>query len=265
MEVQDQLVTSEHHVTKEAQDIGVCTKTIPHYIESNDVLSLEVMMVLVVRFADHNMDYYPPGPATPLEEACSIFQDENLSAKEKVSKFLRMPEGFEKCFDLSSELPPGHHGRISASDWSGTGGGHSGLIWDFQCCTMVVELGVSEQSMFPFRQWSMEWLTNHCQKRFDYTPDWDTLIYDIGQFDDLSNVSRLLITNGINDGWNVASILIEPSAGNKVINFPNGAHHSEFHEPRKGEVHTSDIKAGREEIGNVIGDWLDQIREEKSS
>lgn len=241
-----------------AKNLGICTKTIPDYIVTRKIFAQEVMMVLSTRFAEYNMGFYPPTEDQELIVGCKIFQNDKLSDKQKVSKFLRMEEGMEKCFDMTSELPPGKGGTISASDWSGVGDGPSGWMWDYQSCTLIPECGFSEQSMFPYRRWTLDWLTEHCQSRFDYTPQPEALV-NAFHFDNLANVTRLLFTNGIHDGWSIASIAVDVSESVKVVNFVNGAHHSDLTHEGPMDYDTWDMKQGQAQIQQLVGEWLEQV------
>eukprot|EP00978_Attheya_sp_CCMP212_P046764 scaffold410464_cov20-Attheya_sp.AAC.1 len=83
--------------------------------------------------------------------------------------------------------------------------------------------------MFPYREWTLDWLTEHCQSRFEVTPEPNTLVNQWG-FDDLvgNGGSRLLFTNGLNDMWSAGSYTTNLSDSIVAINFPNGAHHSDL-------------------------------------
>jgi hypothetical protein len=133
------------NLDKVAKQLGVCYKheAIPKYIvdaaENGDlsVFLQELNIIIAAHFAEANMDYYPPGPETELEQWCSVFQQES-SMPEKISKFLRMRPDFEICFDMQSELPPGPRARISASDWSGVGSGDPAVMWEFVSCQVSI-------------------------------------------------------------------------------------------------------------------------------
>lgn len=261
-DVQDYILNSGKDIATLAEELGVCVHTIPNYITTNAKFAEEVMMVISTHFAENNMGYYPPSQDSDLIQGCLHFQNRHGDSIRRVNAFLRMREGFTKCFDMVSELPPGPNGTISAADWSGVGDGHSGWMWDFQSCTLIPECGMSEQSMFPPRRWTLDWLTQHCEDRFDYTPVPRALV-DEFHFDDLTDKSRLLFTNGINDGWSVASIVVDISDSVKAINFPNGAHHSDLTHNGPTDADTPDIKEGHARIGNLIAEWLDDVREEQ--
>ena len=88
-------------------------------------------------------------------------------------------------------------------------------------------------------------------------------------FKDLT--SLIVFTNGLNDGWSVGSIVsvddIENAAERElvVMNFPNGAHHSDLtHSDPSGED-TVDIQKGHADILQLMGRWLQQIKEEYQS
>jgi hypothetical protein len=276
-----------------AEHFGICTKTIPPYITSRTLLSQEIMMVVANHFADNNMAYYPPSPDKDLVRGCQVFQNlDNWTSSEKLEAFLKMGMDIEndddpktKCFDLVSELPPGPKGTISAADWSGVGDGHSGaywvcvclfvfclfshyfvcsglgLMWDFQSCSLIPECGMSEASMFPNRIWTLEWLTNHCQERFGVTPHRMALVNEYG-FDDLTRASRLLFTNGIHDGWSVASILTNVSESVVAVNMINGAHHSDLTHEGPSAKDTDDVKQAHKQISAIIGKWLSAVEDE---
>ncbi len=109
----------------------------------------------------------------------------------------------DDCFDLSVFLPDGENARITMSDWSGSGGGNDGKMWDFQLCTMYVDpVGFSPESMFPPRKWTYKGLTRYCQLRYgkEVKPRPYALVTDF-RFDDLirNDTSRILSTNGMQD------------------------------------------------------------------
>jgi pimeloyl-ACP methyl ester carboxylesterase len=243
-----------------AVDFGVCNGSVPSYIQSPEVFAEELFMVIATRFADLNMDDYPPSNDTGLMKACGIFQNEDLGIKSRISEFLRMEQDEPECFQLLGEVPPGPYGTISAADWSGVGGGPSGRVWDWLSCLLQPQLGMSSASMFPPRDWTAEWLDAHCKRRFGYSPDADALNNQY-HFYDLANASRLLLTNGIKDGWSVASVLVRPARSSvKVLNFENGAHHSDLTHEGPSANDTQDIKEGHLTIANLIAQWLDEVR-----
>lgn len=168
----------------------------------------------------------------------------------------------ETCFDLMSQVPAGPNATISTSDWSGAGPGKTGRTWEFQLCTdLIVRTGFSEKSMFAAREWSLEWLTDHCQRRFGVTPQPYRLVDKWG-FNDLKarGASRILFTNGLNDGWSVVSILKSVSNSVVAINFPNGAHHSDLSHEGPSAKDTDDIKHGFVQITNLLSFWLEEMK-----
>jgi hypothetical protein len=258
LSIQDKMISLS--VKEAAHNLGICVDTIPDYITSSKTLLEEVVMIIATHFADDNMGYYPPSLETDLGLHCRIFQYNQWTDFEKVSRFLR--NGDEDCFDLQTELPIGPHGRISASDWSGVGSGPASLPWDYQSCQLIPECGFSDRSMFLPRQWTLQWLTQHCQRRFDYTPVMMELVDDFS-FDNLTGVSHVLFTNGLRDGWSVASILEPPpDSFIKVLNFENGAHHSDLTWAGPTDGDTPDIKAGHVTIHNIVKEWLKEVKDE---
>jgi pimeloyl-ACP methyl ester carboxylesterase len=246
-----------------AKRMGVCLQTIPDYITTNEVFSQEIMMIVGCNFADFNMDNYPPTQDTTLAKACHIFQKDHLDSYQKLGALFKLlMTKKEKCFDLMSQVPKGPNATISTADWSGAGPGKTGRTWEFQLCTdLIVRTGYSEKSMFPVREWSLEWLTDHCQSRFGVTPQPYGLVDEWG-FNDLvaGGASRILFTNGLNDGWSVLSVLESLSNSIVAINFPNGAHHSDLSHEGPSAEDTEDITRGFSQITNLLTFWLEGMK-----
>jgi len=237
--------------------LGICKDSIPDYIQDKDLFWQEFNMIVATKFADANMDYYPPGPDTQLERACRIFVYDN----DKLNRFLELMTG-ENCLDMESEVPPGRHGRISASDWSGVGGGPEGFAWDYLSCLLLPK--TSFNALVQPRDWSWSWVTEHCEDRFGYSPIYDGL-FDTFHFDEFmqgkQDATHILFTNGLHDGWSDSSLL-EPPPGTHVVvkNFPNGAHHSDLNHVGPNDQDTDDIKQGLIDIQKLILEWIEESR-----
>jgi len=252
-----------------AEAIGICPKTLPSYFEDvYELVSEGIVYLVPAVFADFNMAFYPPtGPDTAMARACKIFQNATMEPLDKMSAFFDLRGQVEygedsapKCFDLNLELPAGKHARIMGADWSGSGGGITGETWEFQCCKdLVIRTGYSEQSMFIPREWSYFWHKEHCHRRFPGVPVEPFRMVEQWHFDDLSGASRILFTNGMNDGWSTSSILSTDNPNLRVLNFPNGAHHSDLRHTWPNDDDTADIVAGFDTIINILGGWLDEI------
>jgi Serine carboxypeptidase S28 len=265
LDVQSYLSHTSDSIDAAATKLGICPGTVPEYIGKHKLFAQELEMVVVTHFADDNMGYYPPVETNELPRACKIFQDDTATSLERVGNFLRMRKGSEKCFDLMTELPPGPDGHISASDWSGVADGPAGWMWDFLSCELIPMCGWGEDSMFPDRPWTLEWFTSHCERRFDYTPSPPALDEQF-HFTNLTGASHLLFTNGLNDGWSIASVLAKPPHSEvEVINYPNGAHHSDLRVAGPQPYDTPDIKEGHARITELIGTWLNEIRAENGN
>jgi hypothetical protein len=210
---------------------------------------------------------YPPGNQTRLYTACLTFTNPEYDSFQKFREFLiqSLWKVDWTCWSMNLQLPSGHDATISSGDWSGVGVGADGESWDFQTCTLLVEaIGFSStrnSSMFPPRDWSLDWLTQHCRRRFGVTP----MPYEVvrrWKFDDLAanNVTRILFTNGENDGWSVGGFPQNLSSSLLVLNFPNGAHHSDLSGQGPTDADSEDIKEGFRSIEMFLGSWLDEIR-----
>jgi hypothetical protein len=112
--------------------------------------------------------------------------------------------------------------------------------------------------MFLPREWSMEWLTQHCAARFGVVPQPRTLA-DLWGFDaeTLPRVtSRIAFTSGLNDGWAVGGILTNLSDTILAFSAPNGAHHSDLSHLWPGPQDTPDVVAMRASVAEVLEGWL---------
>lgn len=121
-------------------------------------------------------------------------------------------------------------------------------------------IGLSKESMFPPRDWSLSWLNRHCQQRFGVTPQPLELVHK-WKFDQLvqTNVTRILFTNGLKDGWSVGAIQHNLSTSLIALNFPNGAHHSDLSGRGPSNDDTEDIQQGFRSVIQILGDWLQEV------
>lgn len=219
-------------------------------------------MMIGYTFANDNMAYYPPTPKTKLYQSCTTFMNTSFTPTERTRDFLKTHFLHDDCIDMSLQLPTGGNATISGGDWSGDGTGPDGESWDFQTCTLLVEaIGFGKDSMFPPRSWTREWLSQHCASRFGVVPQ-PNLLASEWHFDNLieTNASRILFTNGLNDGWSVGSILTNISDTIVSLNFENGAHHSDLSHQGPSENDTEDIRQGFDKIEQLLGEWLEDVR-----
>jgi len=284
-DVVDEIVESENFMDV-ASKIGICTDTVPEYITTPEIFAQEAMMIVEDTFADANMDNYPPNNDTDMFQMCQIFQDDALDSAGKVTAFYKRlmesedyAEDLEEmevehqgkkrrhemvtCFDMRAPLPPGPNSTVSCSDWSGCGPGLDSYMWEFQECTLlIVQIGFSEKSMFPYRPFTMEWLTDHCRSKFGIwgTPQPHGLVEEWG-YDDLvaRGASNILFTNGLNDMWSAGSYLSNVSETVLALNFPNGAHHSDLSHQGPTDDDTDDLKQGFDQITDILTNWLNEM------
>ncbi|KAI2495007.1 Serine carboxypeptidase S28 [Fragilaria crotonensis] len=285
-ELPDTLENVEHMVVA----LGFCRQSQPEYVRTMSMLGEELMMIVAYTFANDNMANYTPtnwndairnnATKTSLYQAFETFSSIHWDPIQIVSQFVKQHlmssdqlENYNNthkkrnkdkdCVNMSLQLPSGPNATLSGGDWSGVGTGLSGERWDFQTCTLLVEaIGFSKASMFPEREWSMDWLVQHCQTRFQVTPQPRKLV-DEWHFDDLvgsTNASHILFTNGLNDGWSVGGILQNLSDTLLTINFENGAHHSDLTHVGPSDQDTPDIVSGFVTIRNILAAWLDEIQ-----
>jgi hypothetical protein len=162
-------------------------------------------MLLMYSFADLNMANYPPNAESKLAKACTAMVAQPTVGG--LRAFLldwagtALAEGAlaaAPCYNLSSQLPAGHIPTISGGDWSGVGTGANGESWDFETCTLLIErIGTNNVTdMFPPRDSSLDWLTQHCAARFGAKPQ-PRRLAELWGFGALQEVtSRIIFTNG---------------------------------------------------------------------
>ena len=200
------------------------------------------------------------------------------------------------CYNLSAQLPAGPNATISSGDWSGVGTGDDGASWDFQTCSLLVEaIGTNNVTdMFPPRAWTPGWLADHCQARFGVTPRPTELVDAWGWRDvDLPRTaSRIVFTNGLNDGWSAGGVTVNLTSTLLAFNsacrgamtggemsaasparprsaadapparpsaVPNGAHHSDLSHAWPSPLDTPDVLATRQAVSDVFVAWLAEL------
>jgi hypothetical protein len=74
-------------------------------------------------------------------------------------------------------------------------------------------------------------------------------------FDSLQGLSQILFTNGVNDGWYVGSFTETANPDKAIINYPNGAHHSDLTQQWLRDDETPYVTEGREHGLRIIKSW----------
>jgi len=278
-------------IAQVVSQLNICTPLPPYMAHDAHMFFDELMMVIMVQFANMNMGNYPPTNTTAMAQSCNAFVTSkpwdalrflfsliSSSSDELDARLLARLGGASpahrhrhvrragtdtSCFDFASQTPAGAGGTVSCGDWSGCGGGAGGESWDYETCSFVVEvIGTNNVTdMFPPRAWTHQWLNAHCQHRFGITPQ-PRALADLWGFDHLAEMgaSRIIFTNGLNDGWSAGGFSGNLSDTLLVLNMPNGAHHSDLTHSPPSDQDTPDVKATRAFIGDVLQTWLAQIR-----
>jgi pimeloyl-ACP methyl ester carboxylesterase len=243
-------------------ELNICPGSVPKYIDSGALFSQELIQIIETSFADANMiGNYPPSNHTWFAQLCQVFQNDTTTY-DKFRNFwlnLEIQDYSRSCFAMDYQMSEGSKATISSADWSGLGPGRDGRMWDFQCCTSLTpEMGFSHKSMFPYRKWTYEWLTEHCVNRFGVVGDPYEMV-KAHHFNDLvgQGASRIIFTNGGNDMWMAGSYTQNLSDSIIAITMPNGGHHSEVY-ARPDDL--PDIKEAQREVEAILGGWLQDIK-----
>ena len=240
-----------------AAAVGLCPGSVPSFLQSQQELHEALVQIASFTFAGNSMSMYPPGPQTGMYKTCQIFQQHDKPLLEIMRDFLvSLDDASKPCLDLMTQVPKGERTTFDDSD----GEYDDGKNWDFQTCTdYVFLLGFSKTSMFPEYHSTYEHLTEHCVHRFGVHPrPWE--LVEKWRFDDLSDASYILFTNGLRDMWSGVSYTQNVSDTVVAINFENGAHHSDlFHRLPDPAMDTPDLTRGFQEIEDTLAKWLKEI------
>ena len=137
-------------------------------------------------------------------------------------------------------------------------------MWDYQTCTFAVEhIGFSPGRMFPPRPWTMEWLRDHCARRFGVTPQ-PLVLQELWGFDEAglkAQGSRILFTGGDLDGWTAGGITrdLDKAKGLLGVRIPQGAHHSDLFHAYPVEGETQFMERLHASIVALVGSWLEEV------
>ena len=251
-------------LVKAAEAASICGNTIPEYIQNSTMLQEALVQMASFAFANANMDNYPPSKHTSMYKICKIFLQDRPSFSGILKDFLftllptKSHSARKKdCFDICTQLPKGPNTTLEDTD----GEYNDGLSWDFQTCTDIIfVLSFSNYSMFPtVKPSGLAEMERHCRERFGVTPRPYELV-DRWGFDDLSDASYILFTNGLQDMWSGGSYLHNVSDTVVAFNFENGAHHSDLQHSLDMDKDTKDIRRGYKRIEEILGQWLDEIK-----
>lgn len=113
--------------------------------------------------------------------------------------------------------------------------------------------------MFLPRAWSLEWLAAHCASRFAgvvpapraYAEAWGSDPERLPRV-----ASRIVFTNGLNDGWSAGGVLANLSDTLLAFNIKDGAHHSDLSHAWPSAADTPDVTAARAAVALTLERWL---------
>jgi len=119
-----------------------------------------------------------------------------------------------------------------------------------------------ETDMFLAREWTIEWMNEHCISRFGSAPR----PYELTELWGLSTqrlasiTSRVVFTSGLNDGWSAGGVLVNLSDTLIAFSAPNGAHHSDLSHLWPGDVaNTPDVLAMQQSVAATLEKWLAEL------
>lgn len=229
-----------HHgaLVSKATEYGICTD-LPKDVSGTD-LAGEIISYTSSNFGGTLMDYYPPSPEQPFFKGCSIFQNTDKTVPERVKDYIQMISGSTDCYSMASVA--------NADDGEDD-------LWGALCCYLVPMIGRSGESMWPAHPYSLQKDADYCRQNFDITMDENYLEKEF-LLSNLTNVTRLVLTNGLNDGWYPTSY--ENSVSEvAVLTMENGAHHSDL--THQLQADTPDVEMVHTQISQLVESWLQEI------
>ena len=207
-----------------------------------------------------------------MKSACNRMMDGAITDGLKIwSRFFEPDLNHNGCLNMTEYIPEGVNGTIHCSDLTGCGDGYDGESWDYQACSQNIEPFATNNvtDMFPVYNWSMTWLDNHCMSRFkiksSLRESWMQTEFGLSApyFEDKFGeiTSRIIFSNGEQDGWSAGGVLKNMSDSLIAIVIPNGAHHSDM----KGSspLDTQDIIDARKQERAILSEWIKEVQQEK--
>lgn len=257
-EIQSDLdpITSRTQLQALARDYGICSD-LPDDIQTGSDLASELISYTAGQFISTNMDYYPPRPDQKFFQGCSIFQEPHKSAAERMLNYIAMIRSTDDKNKEQDDDDSCYAVGPSEEDAD---------LWDALCCYLVPMIGKSNATMWPADTYQLEKNIEDCHTNFGIQADPKYLEHEFGwKNGDLTGVTRLVLTNGYNDGWFPLSYTEEPIGddlddvgGVVILNMENGAHHSDL--THQLQADTPDVERVHSEIAQLISKWLDGIR-----
>jgi hypothetical protein len=240
-QVQADLNPITHHgeLLGKVTDYGICSDL------SKDMLGVDVAREIIgytsSNFGNTLMDYYPPDPERQFFQGCSTFENTQISVAQRIKEYIEMISGSSECHSMSS-----------ASDVD-----DDDDLWGALCCYLVPMIGKSEHSMWPQHPYNLHKDADYCRNNFDILMDPDYMEKEFA-LSDLTNTTRLVLTNGKNDGWYPTSYP-ESFANVVVLTMENGAHHSDL--THQLQEDTPDVQLVHSQVAQLVESWLQEIME----
>ncbi len=235
-------ITHHGELIAKVTDYGICSDL------SKDMLGVDVAREIIgytsSNFGNTLMDYYPPDPERQFFRGCSIFEYTNNSVAERVKEYIQMISGSNDCYSMNSV--------------TGDDDDDDDDLWGALCCYLVPMIGKSEESMWPPQPYILQKDADYCRNNFDILLDPDYMEKEFA-LSDLTDTTRLVLTNGINDGWFPASYP-DSFAEVVVLTMDNGAHHSDL--THQLQADTPDVQLVHSQVAQLVELWLQEIMDQ---
>ncbi|CAB9527145.1 serine protease [Seminavis robusta] len=231
--------TGSQDIMHEAKEYGICPHTLPKDMDGPGLAEF-LIGITVSYFGNTLMDYYPPGPEAQFYQGCKILQDQSQTFPERINAYIQAMTKKSQCLSIDEY-------DEEQDD-----------LWGAVCCYLNPQIGKSNATMWPPAEYHLQDDEEYCRENYGIDLDPHYLDKEFG-LNDLSGVTRLILTNGANDGWFPLSYT-EPLRDNPdiaVFTMENGVHHSEL--THQLQVDTPDVERAHQQISDQIAVWLNEI------
>jgi pimeloyl-ACP methyl ester carboxylesterase len=236
-------------------------------------LKKELLQAVRVHFANLNMGMYP-FQMSKMKDLCDRMQNIHLNPVVTLFRDVFGVTKESECLDFGKLSPEtkDNEGNVSVfcADFTGCGHGKDGRSWDFQACTEhAMEIGTDGNLVFPRYEYNKTEISEYCSKLYSVNPQFpsNTAKNSFGSsISQISKSSNLLIVNGLLDGWTSGCLRPTDGVGSetiRIIENPDGAHHSEF--KQTAEESDSMAKAKKEIIEAIVGMLINSIQRSENA
>mmetsp|Transcript_26901 Transcript_26901/g.67627 ORF Transcript_26901/g.67627 Transcript_26901/m.67627 type:complete len:493 (-) Transcript_26901:66-1544(-) len=202
-------------------------------------------------------NFLAPLPGYPIRLACSevLHATTPLAGLAAAADlFYNGTAGTLQCHDIYKEY-------ISCADKTGCGTGPAGLSWDYQACTEIIYYPVTnnQTDMFPPTEWSLDLLTEYCQRTWGVTPrpEMSAVKFGLASF---TGASRIIFSNGALDPWYSGGVRSELNPMLPFVWIEGSAHHLDLR--FSNDLDPPSVTKARAHEVSILKRWIKEAQSE---